>query len=140
MSLDVTTSVRIDAPPAAVAAVQFDPAPDPDWIGGVDRVERSDPRRDRPRHPSARIGAIARLIRCGSDDTLGCCEDGLPGPAHVVDALAMLQDGGHDLRLGTDDLPAAGAPDTQVLAGIGLLHGFLLHRALHPSDRKGSGT
>jgi len=39
MSLDVTASVRIDAPPAAVAAVQFDPARDPEWIGGVDTVE-----------------------------------------------------------------------------------------------------
>lgn len=39
MSLDVTASVRIDSPPSAVAAVQFDPTRDPDWIGGVDRVE-----------------------------------------------------------------------------------------------------
>jgi hypothetical protein len=39
MSLDVTAKVRIDAPPSAVAAVQFDPTRDPDWIGGVDRVE-----------------------------------------------------------------------------------------------------
>jgi hypothetical protein len=39
MPLDVTASVRIDAPPSAVAAVQFDPARDPDWISGVDRVE-----------------------------------------------------------------------------------------------------
>lgn len=39
MSLDVTASVRIDAPPSAVAAVQFDPSRDPEWIGGVDRVE-----------------------------------------------------------------------------------------------------
>jgi hypothetical protein len=39
MSLDVTASVRIDAPPAVVATVQFDPTRDPEWIGGVDRVE-----------------------------------------------------------------------------------------------------
>jgi carbon monoxide dehydrogenase subunit G len=39
MSLDVTASIQIDAPPAAVAAVQFDPARVLDWIGGVDRVE-----------------------------------------------------------------------------------------------------
>jgi Polyketide cyclase / dehydrase and lipid transport len=39
MSLDVTASIRINAPPPAVAAVQFDPNRDPDWIGGVDRVE-----------------------------------------------------------------------------------------------------
>ena len=39
MSLDVTSSLQIDAPPSAVAAVQFDPTRDPEWIGGVDRVE-----------------------------------------------------------------------------------------------------
>jgi Polyketide cyclase / dehydrase and lipid transport len=39
MSLDVTASDRIEAPPPAVAAVQFDPLRDPEWIGGVERVE-----------------------------------------------------------------------------------------------------
>jgi hypothetical protein len=39
VSLEVTASVRIDSPPSAVAAVQFDPTRDRDWIGGVDRVE-----------------------------------------------------------------------------------------------------
>jgi hypothetical protein len=39
MALDVTATLDIDASPAAVAAVQFDPARDPDWIGGTDRVE-----------------------------------------------------------------------------------------------------
>jgi hypothetical protein len=39
MSLDVTASRRIEAPPSAVAAVEFDPSHDPEWIGGVDRVE-----------------------------------------------------------------------------------------------------
>jgi hypothetical protein len=39
MGLDVSASVRIDATPADVAAVQFDPSRDPEWIGGVDRVE-----------------------------------------------------------------------------------------------------
>jgi len=39
MAIDVTASVRIEAPPSAVAAVEFDPARDPEWIGGVDRVE-----------------------------------------------------------------------------------------------------
>jgi hypothetical protein len=39
MALDVTASVEIDATPAAVAAIQFDPTRDPEWIGGVDRVE-----------------------------------------------------------------------------------------------------
>jgi hypothetical protein len=39
MAIDVTASLEIDAPPEAVAAVQFDPRRDPDWIGGVDRVE-----------------------------------------------------------------------------------------------------
>ncbi len=39
MGIDVTASLRIDAPPAAVAAVEFDPSRDPEWIGGVNRVE-----------------------------------------------------------------------------------------------------
>ena len=39
MPLDVTASSVIDAPPDAVARVQFDPNRDPEWIGGVDRVE-----------------------------------------------------------------------------------------------------
>ena len=43
MAIDVTASVRIEAPPSAVAAVEFDPARDPEWIGGVDRVEHVTP-------------------------------------------------------------------------------------------------
>src|SRR5215208_5395932 len=43
MGLDVSASVRIDATPADVAAVQFDPSRDPEWIGGVDRVESLTP-------------------------------------------------------------------------------------------------
>jgi hypothetical protein len=39
MALDVTASERIDAPPAVVASVQFDPQRDPEWIGGVERSE-----------------------------------------------------------------------------------------------------
>src|SRR3954454_19673557 len=39
MGIDVTARLRIGAPPGAVAAVQFDPARDPDWIAGVKRVE-----------------------------------------------------------------------------------------------------
>jgi hypothetical protein len=39
MSIDVTASLDIDAPPRDVAAVQFDAGRDPEWIGGVDRVE-----------------------------------------------------------------------------------------------------
>src|SRR5688500_4280659 len=38
MTLDVLVTEQIDAPPTAVAAVQFDPRRDPDWIGGVNRV------------------------------------------------------------------------------------------------------
>jgi hypothetical protein len=37
--MDITASLRIDAPPQAVAAVEFDPLRDPEWIGGVRRVE-----------------------------------------------------------------------------------------------------
>jgi hypothetical protein len=39
MSIDVTAKLDIDAPPADVAAIQFDASRDPEWIGGVDRVE-----------------------------------------------------------------------------------------------------
>ena len=39
MAIDVTATSEIDATPEAVAAVQFDPRHDPEWIGGVDRVE-----------------------------------------------------------------------------------------------------
>jgi hypothetical protein len=39
MGIDVTARTEIAAAPEAVAAVQFDPSRDPEWIGGVDRVE-----------------------------------------------------------------------------------------------------
>jgi hypothetical protein len=39
MAIDVTAISDIEATPEAVAAVQFDPRHDPEWIGGVDRVE-----------------------------------------------------------------------------------------------------
>jgi hypothetical protein len=39
MGIDVTARTDIAASPEAVAAVQFDPSRDPEWIGGVDRVE-----------------------------------------------------------------------------------------------------
>ena len=39
MALDVTASLDIAAPSDAVASVQFDPTRDPEWIGGVDRIE-----------------------------------------------------------------------------------------------------
>ena len=39
MGIDVTARTEIAAPPETVAAVQFDPTRDPEWIGGVDRVE-----------------------------------------------------------------------------------------------------
>jgi hypothetical protein len=39
MAIDVTATTDIAAPPERVAAVQFDPTRDSDWIGGVDRVE-----------------------------------------------------------------------------------------------------
>lgn len=39
MALDVSTQVEISRPPQDVAAYQFDAANDPQWIGGVERVE-----------------------------------------------------------------------------------------------------
>jgi Polyketide cyclase / dehydrase and lipid transport len=38
MGIDVTATLDIDAPPSAVAAIQFDATRDPEWIGGVHRV------------------------------------------------------------------------------------------------------
>ena len=43
MSFDVTASQHVDAPPERVAAVEFDPERDPDWIGGVETVEALSP-------------------------------------------------------------------------------------------------
>jgi len=43
VAIDVTATLDIAATPAAVASVQFDPARDPEWIGGVDRVETLTP-------------------------------------------------------------------------------------------------
>jgi hypothetical protein len=56
MGLDVEAVLDIDAPPAAVAAIQFDPARDPEWIGGVDRVELQTP---------DRFGLGSRVLRIG---------------------------------------------------------------------------
>jgi hypothetical protein len=39
MALDVTATIQIDAAPDAVAAVEFDPSRDPEWIGGVTSAE-----------------------------------------------------------------------------------------------------
>ena len=58
MSLDVTASLRIDSPPSVVAAVQFDPARDPEWIGGVDRVELVTPQPLALQSQVRRIGAF----------------------------------------------------------------------------------
>jgi hypothetical protein len=55
MGLDVTATTVIDAGPDAVARVQFDPTRDPDWIGGVDRVELVTP-------PPLAVGSQVRRI------------------------------------------------------------------------------
>lgn len=55
MALDVSASRDIDATPEAVAAVQFDPARDPEWIGGVDRVELITP-------PPLAVGSQVRRL------------------------------------------------------------------------------
>lgn len=55
MKLDVTATVDIDAPPERVAAVEFDPARDPEWIGGVDRVEALTP-------PPIGVGSRVRRV------------------------------------------------------------------------------
>jgi hypothetical protein len=55
MALDVAASLVIDAPPDAVARVQFDPARDPEWIGGVDSVELVTP-------PPLAVGSQVRRL------------------------------------------------------------------------------
>jgi len=55
MALDVTAAVRIEAPADDVAAVEFDPARDPEWIGGVDRIEWISP-------PPLAVGSQVRRI------------------------------------------------------------------------------
>src|SRR5215204_986367 len=55
MALDVTASLVIDAPPDAVARIQFDPTRDPDWIGGVHRIELVTP-------PPLAVGSQVRRI------------------------------------------------------------------------------
>jgi hypothetical protein len=54
MGLDVTASEWIDAPPAVVASVQFDPQRDPEWIGGVQRSGVS--------APPIRVGSEVRRL------------------------------------------------------------------------------
>jgi hypothetical protein len=58
MAIDVTASLDIDASPDAVAAVQFDPQRDPEWIGGVDRVELVTEPPLRPGSQVRRIGGF----------------------------------------------------------------------------------
>lgn len=53
--MDVTASIEIPAPPANIAAIMFDPAHDPAWIGGAKAVEALSP------DPVA-IGARTRRI------------------------------------------------------------------------------
>jgi hypothetical protein len=55
MGLDVTASVEIGATPEEVALVQFDATNDPDWIGGVDRVEPLTP-------PPLAVGSEVRRV------------------------------------------------------------------------------
>ncbi len=55
MSFDVTATQEVDATPQQVAAVEFDPARDPEWIGGVDTVEALSP-------PPIRVGSRVRRL------------------------------------------------------------------------------
>lgn len=72
MPLDVAASVRIDAPPSAVAAVQFDPTRDPDWIGGVDREELLTSPLLAFQSQVRRMGGFLRVTRqLGSERSLG---------------------------------------------------------------------
>ena len=55
MALDVTATQEIGAPPEDVALVQFDAMHDPEWIGGVDRVEQLTP-------PPLAVGSEVRRL------------------------------------------------------------------------------
>jgi hypothetical protein len=57
MALDVSTEIQIDRPADEVAAYQFEPGNDPNWIGGVSTVELLT---DRP------VGKGSRVLRKGS--------------------------------------------------------------------------
>src|SRR5215212_5302683 len=57
MPLDVSTQIEIARPPESVAAIQFDPANDPEWIGGVATVESQTP---------APVGIGSRVLRKGA--------------------------------------------------------------------------
>jgi hypothetical protein len=59
MALDVMATLDIGATPARVAAVQFDPSRDPQWIGGVDRVELVTPP---PFGPGTQVRRIGRFL------------------------------------------------------------------------------
>jgi hypothetical protein len=58
MPIDVTAALRIEAPPSAVAAVEFDPVRDPEWIGGVHTVELLTPPPLAPQSQVRRIGGF----------------------------------------------------------------------------------
>ena len=55
MALDVSATREIDATPEEVAAIQFDPTNDPEWIGGVDRIELVTP-------PPLAVGSQVRRL------------------------------------------------------------------------------
>lgn len=61
-------------------------------------------------------------MRLGHDDTLGIRKDLFRCALHVVDLLAMLQDGRYHDHFGTDDFPATRTSDAKLLAVRGLLH------------------
>ena len=102
MPLDVTAAVRIEAPPAAVAAVQFDPTRDPDWIGGVDRVELLTPPPLALQSQVRRLGAflgrriewVMRVDELEKDRHVGMHALRSPFPMDV-DYLLEPLDGGH---------------------------------------------
>jgi Polyketide cyclase / dehydrase and lipid transport len=101
MPLDVTASVRIDAPPSAVAAVQFDPARDPDWISGVDRVELQTPPplalrsqvRRLGRFLGRRIEWVMRVDELEADRHVGMCALRSPFPMKVDYLLEPIEGG-----------------------------------------------
>jgi hypothetical protein len=101
MAIDVTASVRIEAPPSAVAAVEFDPARDPEWIGGVDSVEHVTPPPMAPQSQVRRIGGflgrpiewVMRIDVLEPDRHVGMHALKSPFPMDVDYVLDPLDDG-----------------------------------------------
>jgi uncharacterized protein YndB with AHSA1/START domain len=59
VKVDITAEVRVERPPAEVAAYMTDPANDPEWIGGLREARlQGDP----PVRPGSRVARVASFL------------------------------------------------------------------------------